>query len=95
MSSNNFKLRALLLDLITLEMIHTMGALFVDDTDLSTWRDGLFDPGDLWRQTKLIYISGAASKMQQVGLSNRKMFLVLAQLCVQGRGVAVCKDGAA
>jgi hypothetical protein len=30
------KLRALLLDTITLEMIHTMGALFVDDTDLYT-----------------------------------------------------------
>jgi hypothetical protein len=41
------KLGALLLDPITLEMIHTMGAIFVDDTDLYTWRDGLFDPGKL------------------------------------------------
>jgi hypothetical protein len=30
------KLEALLLDPITLEMIHTMGALFVDNTDLYT-----------------------------------------------------------
>jgi hypothetical protein len=45
------KLGALLLDPITLEMIHTMGGLFVDDTDLYTWRDGLLDPGKLWCQT--------------------------------------------
>jgi hypothetical protein len=44
------KLGALLLDPTTLEMIHTMGALFVDDTDLYIWRD-LLDPGDLWHQT--------------------------------------------
>jgi hypothetical protein len=46
-------LRALLLDPITLERIHTMGALFVDDTDLYTWRDGLLDPGKLWCQTQV------------------------------------------
>ena len=45
------KLGALLLDPITLEMIHTMGGLFVDDTDLYTWRDGLLDPRKLWCQT--------------------------------------------
>ncbi len=47
------KLGALLLDPITLEMIHTMGALFVDDTDLYTWRDKLLDPGELWCQTQV------------------------------------------
>jgi hypothetical protein len=47
------ELRALLLDPITLEMIHTMGALFVDDTDLYTLRDQLLNPGDLWRQTQV------------------------------------------
>jgi hypothetical protein len=47
------ELGALLLDSITLEMIHTMGALFVDDTDLYTWRDGLLDPGEPWRQTQV------------------------------------------
>jgi hypothetical protein len=30
-----------------------MGALFVDDTDLYTWRDGLVDPGELWCQTQV------------------------------------------
>jgi hypothetical protein len=54
------KLGALLLDAITLEMIHTLGALFVDNTDLYTWRDRLLDPGDLWHKTQVIYISGAA-----------------------------------
>jgi hypothetical protein len=47
------ELGALLLDPITLEMIHTMGALFVDDTDLYMCRDGLLDPGDLWGQTQV------------------------------------------
>jgi hypothetical protein len=37
-----------------LEMIHTMGALFVEDTDLYTWRDGLLNPGNLWCQTQVI-----------------------------------------
>ncbi len=47
------KLGALFLDPITLEMIHTMGALFVNDMDLYTWRDGLLDPGELWCQTQV------------------------------------------
>ncbi len=67
------KLGALLLDPITLEMIHTMGALFVDDTDLYTWRDGLLDPGDLWRQTQvylhqwscLLNATGGALKLEK------------------------------
>jgi hypothetical protein len=34
---------AMLIDPITAEMIHTMGALFVDDTDLYTWREGILN----------------------------------------------------
>ena len=40
-------------DPITSETIHTMGALFVDDTDLYTWREGTLDPGELWVQAQL------------------------------------------
>jgi hypothetical protein len=47
------KLEVLLLDPITLEMIHAMGALCVDDTDLYMWRDGLLDPGKLWCQIQV------------------------------------------
>jgi hypothetical protein len=47
------KLGTLLLGPITLEMIHTMGTLFVDNTDLYTWRDGLLDPDNLWCQTQV------------------------------------------
>jgi hypothetical protein len=47
------KLRALLSDPITLEMIYIMGALFVDDKDLYTWRDGHLNPGELWCQTQV------------------------------------------
>jgi hypothetical protein len=38
---------------ITAELIHSMGALFVDDTDLYTWREGILDPGESWCQAQL------------------------------------------
>jgi hypothetical protein len=44
---------AFITDLITLKMIHTTGALFVDDTDLYTWRDGITDITELWQNTQL------------------------------------------
>jgi hypothetical protein len=44
---------ALVADPITQELIHSMGTLFVDDTGLYTWKDGLLDPGELWVQTQL------------------------------------------
>ena len=47
------ELGALVVDPITQELIHSMGTLFVDDTDLYTWKDGLLDPGKLWVQTQL------------------------------------------
>ena len=40
-------------DPITAEIIHTMGALFVDDTDLYTWRENTLDPGEVWSQAQL------------------------------------------
>ncbi len=46
-------LGALIQDPITAKTIHSMGALFVDDTDLYTWREYLLDPGDLWCQAQL------------------------------------------
>jgi len=33
--------------------IHSMGTLFVDDTSLYTWKDGLLNTGELWLQTQL------------------------------------------
>ena len=47
------ELGALVVDPITRELIHSMGTLFVDDTDLYTWKDGLLDPGELWLQTQV------------------------------------------
>jgi hypothetical protein len=32
---------------------HTMGALFVDDTDPYTWLDDTLDPGEVWSQAQL------------------------------------------
>ncbi len=40
-------------DPITAAMIHSTGALFVDDTDLYTWRENLLDTGELWHQAQL------------------------------------------
>ncbi len=47
------ELGALVVDLITQDLIHSMGTLFVDDTDLYTWKDGLLHPGKLWLQTQV------------------------------------------
>ncbi len=46
-------LGTLIQDPVTAEVIHSMGALFVDDTDLYTWREDILDPGELWRQAQL------------------------------------------
>jgi hypothetical protein len=47
------ELGALVLDPMTQELIYTMGALLEDNTNLNTWKDGLLDPGKLWRQTQV------------------------------------------
>jgi hypothetical protein len=47
------QLGAMIQDPISEELIHTMGALFVDDTDLYTWREQIMDPGELWCQTQI------------------------------------------
>ncbi len=50
---NQLTLGALIQDPITAEVIHSMDALFVDDTDLYTWREDILDPGELWHQAQL------------------------------------------
>ncbi len=47
------KLGAMIQDPISAELIHMMDALFVDDTDLYTWREHIMDPKELWRQTQI------------------------------------------
>ena len=67
------ELGALVADPITRESIQSMGTLFVDDTDLYTWKDGLLDPGELWLQTQvelnqlrnLLNATGGALKPQK------------------------------
>jgi hypothetical protein len=46
-------LGAVIQDPITAEIIHSMGALFVDDTNLYTMRKNILDPGELWGQAQL------------------------------------------
>jgi hypothetical protein len=47
------KLGAVIQDPITAALIHTMGALFMDDTDLYTWRQHIMEPRELWGQTQI------------------------------------------
>ena len=46
-------LGAMIQDPITAKMIHSMGVLFLDNTNLYTWREYLLDPEDLWCQAQL------------------------------------------
>ena len=46
-------LGSMIKDPITAETIHTMGALFVDDTDLYTWKDDAVEPGEVCTQAQL------------------------------------------
>jgi hypothetical protein len=46
-------LGALIRDPITAKTIHSMGALFVDDTNLYTWKENLLEAGELWCQAQL------------------------------------------
>jgi hypothetical protein len=67
------QLGAMIQDPISEELIHTMGALFVDDTDLYKWREQIMDPGKLWCQTQielenwncLLNATGGALKLEK------------------------------
>jgi hypothetical protein len=68
------KLGAILNDPISDVIIHSMGALFVDDTDLYMWREHIMDPTELWAQTQveiaqwsnLLNAMGGAMKQRSV-----------------------------
>jgi hypothetical protein len=63
---------ALVADPITQELTHSMGTLFVDDTNLYTWKDGLLDPGELWVQTQLELTQWSTLPTQRAEHSNPK-----------------------
>jgi hypothetical protein len=46
-------LGALIQDLNTAEVIHSMGTLFVNNTDLYTWMENILNPGNIWCQAQL------------------------------------------
>jgi hypothetical protein len=46
-------LGAIMHDPISDVLIHSMGALFVDDTDMYKWQEHILDPGELWAQTQI------------------------------------------
>jgi hypothetical protein len=46
-------LGAMVKDPITAKIVHSMGAMFVDDVDLYTWREDILDPGELWCQVQI------------------------------------------
>ncbi len=65
--------RATLKDPITSKTIHTMGVLFMDDTDLYTWKDDIYNQTELWVQTQidletwscLLNVTGGALKAKK------------------------------
>ncbi len=34
-------------------LIHSMGALFINDTNMYTWQENILDPGELWAQMQI------------------------------------------
>jgi hypothetical protein len=66
-------LGTLIRDPITAAMIHSMGALFVDDTNLYTWRETLLSAEKLWCQAQLeleqwsslLNVTGGALKLEK------------------------------
>jgi hypothetical protein len=86
---NMFKqleLGALMVDLITQELIHSLGTLFVDDTDLYMWKDGLLDPGELWLQTQV-------ELTQWSNLLNAMGGALIPKKCIWYMLDYTCKDG--
>jgi hypothetical protein len=51
-------------DPISNVLIHSMGALFVDDTNMYTWREHILDQENCGSRHKLISSNGAASLAQ-------------------------------
>jgi hypothetical protein len=45
--------RAIINDPISDVLIHSVGVLFVDNTDMYTWREHILDLEELWAQTQL------------------------------------------
>jgi hypothetical protein len=38
---------------LSAELIHSIGALFVNNTDMYTWQGYMLDPGELWFQAQI------------------------------------------
>jgi hypothetical protein len=49
----HFNLGAIIHNPISDVLIHSMGAFFINDTDMYTWRRHILDPGELWAQTQI------------------------------------------
>jgi hypothetical protein len=45
--------RSIISEPISDVLIYSMGALFVDDTNMYTWREHILDPGELWKWTQI------------------------------------------
>jgi hypothetical protein len=80
-------LGAIINDPISDELIHSMGALFDDNTDMYTWRKHILDPGELWAQTQteikqwscLLNSTGGALKPEKC------WWYILDYTCVEGK----------
>ncbi len=79
---NQLNLGAILNDPILDVLIHSMGALFVDDTNMYTWQENILDPGELWAQTQieikqsscLLNATGGALKPEKCCVDGKWMY---------------------
>jgi hypothetical protein len=65
-------LGSMITDPITVEIIHTMGALFVDDTNLYTWLEDTLNPGEVWSQLSWSWSTGAVCSTRPGEHSNHR-----------------------
>jgi hypothetical protein len=79
-------LGALIQDPITAEMIHSMGAFFVDNTNLYTWREDILDPGKLWCQTLIKLEKWSCPLNATEGALNPEKYFwhLLDYICIDG-----------
>ncbi len=79
-------LSAIMHDPILYVLIHSMGALFVNDTDVYTWRENILDPGELWAQTQIEIEQWSCSLNATGALKPEKCWwYLLDYTCVNGK----------
>jgi hypothetical protein len=81
------KLGAIIKNPIPKTLIHSMGALFMNDTDMYTWREYISNPGELWKQVR-IEIEQWSGFLHATGITlkpEKCWWYLLDCICVDGK----------